>query len=34
MDGATAARLLVELERTLHDEILGELTRMRLVAAA
>jgi hypothetical protein len=34
MDGAAAARLLVALEQTLHDEILWELTRMRRAAAA
>jgi hypothetical protein len=34
MDGAVAARMLVELERTLHEDILAELTRMGRVAAA
>jgi hypothetical protein len=34
MDGAAAARALVDLERTLQGNILSELTRMRRVAAA
>jgi hypothetical protein len=34
MDGAAAARVLVDLERTLQGNILSELTRMRRAAAA
>jgi hypothetical protein len=34
MDGAVAARILVEVEQTLRDEILAELTQMRPAAAA
>jgi hypothetical protein len=34
MDGATGARVLVDLEQTLQGEILEELTRMRRAAAA
>ena len=34
MDGAVAARILVELERTLQGKILAELTRMRRACAA
>ncbi len=34
MDGAAAARVLVDLERTLQGDVLAELTRMRRVAAA
>jgi hypothetical protein len=34
MDGAAGARILVDLEQTLHGEILAELTRMRRSAAA
>jgi hypothetical protein len=34
MDGVVAARILVELERTLREDILAELTRMGRVAAA
>jgi hypothetical protein len=34
LDGAAAARVLVELERTLQGTILSELTRMRRAAAA
>ena len=34
MDGALAARILVDLERTLQGEILAELTGMRISAAA
>jgi hypothetical protein len=34
MDGAAAARILVELERTLHGDILAELTRMPRASAA
>ena len=34
MDGAVAARILVELERTLQGQILAELTRMRSACAA
>jgi hypothetical protein len=34
MDGAVAARIPVELERTLQRKILAELTRMRWACAA
>jgi hypothetical protein len=34
MDGAAAARILVDLERVLHDDILVELIRMARAAAA
>lgn len=34
MDGAAAARVLVDLERALQGDILAELTRLRRVAAA
>jgi hypothetical protein len=34
MDGAVAARILVELERTLHGKILAELTRVRWACAS
>ena len=33
MDGVTAARVLVEFERTLNGDILNELTGMAAVAA-
>jgi hypothetical protein len=34
LDGAAAARVLVELERTLQEDLLAELTQMRRPAAA
>jgi hypothetical protein len=34
MDGAVAARILVDLERTLQGDILAELIQMRWVSAA
>jgi hypothetical protein len=34
MDGAVAARILVDIEQTLHGEILTELRQMRRAAAA
>jgi hypothetical protein len=34
LDGATAARALVELERTLHGDLLAELTAMATTATA